>query len=141
MEWQVFADVGAGGADVERPATGEQSAGETLEPVDPAFEPAGGGRDAAMGEEREGVLVEEGVVDVEPAVDQQAIPQAAAGVHAQRPHAAAGAVVDGVRSIPPAWARWTNFVVSNGAAAVGEARFFAMGQSSRLSASTGRRLE
>ena len=47
-----------------------------------------------MGEEREAVLVEKGVVDVEPAIDEHAVPQPAAGIDAQRPHAAAGAVVD-----------------------------------------------
>ena len=42
------------------------------------------------------MLVEEGLVDVEPAVDEDAVAEAAAGVDAQRADAAAGAVVEDV---------------------------------------------
>ena len=54
-------------------------------PVEPAHRRA----DAFVGEEREAVLMEECLVDVEAAVDEHAVSQASAGVEAERPHAAA----------------------------------------------------
>src|SRR5690348_2140677 len=46
------------------------------------------------------MLIEKRLIDIEPAIDQHAIAQPAARVYRQRPHPAAGAVVDLVRFDP-----------------------------------------
>ena len=57
MQAELFTGIGGGAAGIEWPATGQQADGETLEPIEPAIEPARGRRDALMGEERQAVAI------------------------------------------------------------------------------------
>ena len=67
MQRELLALIFARRADVERAAGREQSAGKAGEPVDAAVVRPAWRCDAAVGEEREAVLIVERVVDVEPA--------------------------------------------------------------------------
>src|SRR5438046_3356076 len=80
--------VGPWPADVERAAAGEQTAGESFEPVEAAIEGARGRSWPAVSEKTEAMRADEGLIDIHSAIDEDAIAQAAAGIDEQRADAA-----------------------------------------------------